>query len=263
MMRLPVLLYHHVGPLRGGTFHNLTVSPERFEQHVRRLARLGYVGIRPADWIRWRREGTHFPERPVLITFDDGYADLAEHALPLLRRYNFGAAVFVVTTQLGGTNTWDEARGSAPHRLLTADQIRNWAASGIEFGAHGRTHSELTTLPPDRLRDEVVGSGEELGNVLGSRVVSFAYPYGAGNKDVVDCVRGAFDCAFTADEAVAGINDFETDPHLLRRTVVQSGDSALDVECRARWGFSPKQRLRDRIRLRTRLRNARHTLFCA
>lgn len=115
-MRLPVLLYHHVGPSRPGSIPGLTVSPQRFERHVRWLARRGYTGICPSDWARWRREGKGLPHKPVLLTFDDGYEDLVEHAFPVLRRYGFGAAVYIVTGQLGGTNAWDQASISSRFR---------------------------------------------------------------------------------------------------------------------------------------------------
>ncbi len=253
-MRLPVLLYHHVGPPRPGTYPTLTVSPERFERHVRWLARRGYHGIRPTDWLRWRREGRALPDKPVLLTFDDGYADLVEYALPVLRRYGFGAAVYIVTGQLGGTNAWDEAQGSGTHRLMTAEQIRYWAMQGIEFGAHSRTHTDLTTLSAKDLADEVQGSASDLGRLLGTDVASFAYPRGFYNQGVLDGVRGAFDLAFIAGAQSQGMNHLLTDPYLLRRTMVQPGDSLLDIECRARWGRSPIERLRARLRLRSRLK---------
>jgi glycosyltransferase involved in cell wall biosynthesis/peptidoglycan/xylan/chitin deacetylase (PgdA/CDA1 family) len=253
-MRLPVFLYHHVGPSRPGTVAGLTVSPGRFASHMRWLARRGFQGIRPADWARWRREGKGLPEKPVLITFDDGYADLVEHALPVLQRYGFGAAVYIVTAQLGGTNAWDEARGCSTMRLMTADQICHWAARGIEFGAHSRTHADLTALRGDELLEEAQGSGQDLERVLGSRVVSFAYPYGFHNQAVNDCVRGAFELAFIADDNNEGLNDLQTDPHLLLRTMVQSRDSLLATECRARWGHNPFLNLRGRIALRSRLK---------
>jgi glycosyltransferase involved in cell wall biosynthesis/peptidoglycan/xylan/chitin deacetylase (PgdA/CDA1 family) len=255
-MRLPVLLYHHVGPLCPGTVAGLTVSPERFEGHVRWLARRGYTGICPADWLRWRREGKGLPDKPVLLTFDDGYADLVEYALPVLRRYGFGAAVYIVTGQLGGTNAWDEARGSGTHNLMTGDQIRYWATQGIEFGSHSRTHAELTTLSANELAEEVVGSGKALESILGSRVVSFAYPYGFHNQAVDDCVRGAYDLAFIADDNNEGMNHLLTDPHLLLRTMVQTDDSLVALECRARWGRNPFLNLRARVGLRSRLKRA-------
>jgi len=260
-VRLPVLLYHHVGPVRPGTIRGLTLSPERFERQMGWLARRGYIGIRPSDWVRWRREGKGLPEKPVLLTFDDGYADLTEYALPVLRRYSFGAVVFVVTGQVGGTNAWDEARGSGTHQLMTAEQIRYWAAQGIEFGAHSRTHADLTTLAPHGLEQEVIGSGSDLSSIVGSRVVSFAYPYGAYNQTVCDCVRGAFDLAFCADDRMEGMNHLLTDPCLLRRTMVQTGDSLLALESRVRWGRNPIQNVRARVSLRSRLKRAARFLF--
>ncbi len=260
-MRLPVLLYHHVGPLRPRTVPGLTVSPERFERHVCWLARRGYTGICPAHWVRWRREGKGLPDKPVLLTFDDGYADLAEYALPVLRRYGFGAAVYIVTGQLGGTNAWDEARGSGTLHLMSAEQIRYWARQGIEFGSHSRTHADLTTLSGNDLSEEVVGSGEDLEAILGSRVVSFAYPYGFHNQAVDDCVRSAYDLAFIADDDNEGMNHLQTDPHLLLRTMVQTDDSLVALECRARWGRNPFLNLRARVGLRSRLKRAASTVL--
>jgi glycosyltransferase involved in cell wall biosynthesis/peptidoglycan/xylan/chitin deacetylase (PgdA/CDA1 family) len=260
-MRLPVLLYHHVGPLRPGTIPGLTVSPQRFERQVRWLARRGYQGIRPADWLRWRHEGKGLPDKPVLLTFDDGYADLVEYALPVLRCYGFGAAVYIVTRQLGGTNAWDEARGSDTHRLMTAEQIRYWATQGIEFGAHSRTHADLTTLSASELSEEVAGSGQDLESILGSRVVSFAYPYGFHNQAVDDCVRGTFDLAFLADDHAEGLNHLLTDPFQMRRTMVQTNDSLVALESRVRWGRNPFENLRARIGLRTRLKRATRSIL--
>ena len=252
--RLPALLYHNVGPEREGTMRGLTVSPERFERHVRWLARRGYKGICPSDWLRWRKEGRGLPEKPVLITFDDGYEDLGEHALPVLRRYGFGGVVYVATKLLGETNEWDEDRGWGTMRLMTADQIRFWATEGIEFGAHSRTHADLTSLGSEELTEEVAGSARDLESLLGTRIVSFAYPYGFYSQNVVECVRSEFDLAFIADDDDEGLNDLRTDPHLLLRTMVQSDDSLLALECRARWGRYPLLQLWDRVRIRVALR---------
>jgi len=259
--RLPVLCYHHVGPGQPGTLPTLTVSPERFERQVRWLARRGYQGIRPADWLRWRLEGKGLPDKPVLCTFGDGDADLAAYAYPVLRRYGFGAVVYVVTGRFGGTNAWDEVRGSGTHRLMTAEQIRYWAEQGIEFGAHSQSHADLSSLTPEQLKEEVVGSGNALASLLGSRVISFAYPYGHYNYAALNCVRANFDLAFAIDPKFKGINYLVTDPHLLWRTMVQPGDSVVDVESRARWGFSPLLRLRARLRLRSRVKRAVRLVF--
>ena len=134
---------------------------------------------------------------------------------------------------------------------MTAEQIREWAAHGIEFGAHSRTHPDLTALSQAALVEEVAGSGQDLAGIVGTRVVSFAYPYGFHNEPVLNCVRGAFDLAFGTDE---GLNDIATDPYLLLRTMVQPTDSWMDLRWRVRLGWNPLQRLRTRIaRARGRL----------
>jgi peptidoglycan/xylan/chitin deacetylase (PgdA/CDA1 family)/glycosyltransferase involved in cell wall biosynthesis len=252
--KCPSLLYHHVGPFRPGTYRSLTVSPEHFEQQIRWLARRGYVGITPSDWLRWRREGKGLPEKPILITFDDGYADTAEYAFPILRKYGFVATMFVVTGQFGGTNTWDEDRGSGTLHLMSAEQICRWAAQGIEFGAHSRTHPELTKLSPAECLAEIAGSKSDLAALLGSAAVSFAYPYGDQNEAVCDLVRGEFDIAFSIQE---GINYLRTDPHLLLRAYVGPDDSLAAFAFNLRRGGVKKIRdLRIKLGLRTRLRRA-------
>lgn len=251
-VRLPVLLYHHVGPRRPGTRPWLTVSAQQFERDICWLSRRGYRGIRLCDWLQWCRHGTRLPANPVLLTFDDGYADVADYALPVLRHHGFGALVFVVTGHVGGTNAWDEARGSGTHRLMDAEQLRYWASEGIDFGAHSRTHADLTAVREKSLLEEVAGSGEDLARILACQPASFAYPYGVYDRAALDSARGAFATAFTTDE---GLNSLRTDSHVLRRTMVLPGDSLLDLKLRLRWGWNPIQHLRARVRLRTRLKN--------
>jgi GT2 family glycosyltransferase/peptidoglycan/xylan/chitin deacetylase (PgdA/CDA1 family) len=243
-MRLPVLLYHHVGPLRPGTYPELTISPETFERQMRWLARRGYMGVPPSAWLAWCREGRALPGKPVLLTFDDAYADLTEHAFPVLRRHGFSAAVFVVTGQIGGTNAWDEKLGSATHQLMTAEQIRYWAGQGIEFGAHSRSHADLRALQGSDLADEVTGSGRDLAELLRTRVLSFAYPYGTHNDAVRKQVGDSYALACGVEE---GLNFLKTRLSLLRRTMVQPDDTFSDFACRVRYGWSPIQRFRGRV----------------
>jgi peptidoglycan/xylan/chitin deacetylase (PgdA/CDA1 family) len=248
---LPALLYHHIGPLREGTYPSLTITPEKFDLQMRWLELRGYVGVRISDYFSRHQSQKKLPKKPILLTFDDAYADLTKYALPTLKRLGFGGVVFVVTGQIGGTNTWDTARGSGVHDLMSASQIIEWAEAGIEFGAHSRTHVDLTTLDESRLCSEVQGSAADLSNLLGGTVQSFAYPYGAFNDSVQKCVRNSFDLAFTIEE---GLNSSETDYHRLRRSMVTSNDTLLDFDCRVRLGCSPIQRFRSRLRLRSRAR---------
>ncbi|HEY1803097.1 MAG TPA: glycosyltransferase [Terracidiphilus sp.] len=256
----PALMYHHVGPAHPGTSPEWTVSPEQFERQIRWLARRGYVGIRPSDWLRWRKEGTGLREKIVLLTFDDAYSDTAEYALPILRRYGFSAGVFVVTKRIGGTNTWDEAQGSGTLQLMTAEQIRFWAGQGIEFGAHGRTHADLTTLSQAECLEEIAGSKNDLADLLGSPVISFSYPYGNYNDTICELVRNNFDLAFGSEE---GLNYLKGDPYLLRRVCIGPDDSLIKFGLSIRYGGLKRFRdLRVKLGVRTRLKSAfrRHAL---
>ena len=242
-VRLPVLLYHHVGIPREGTWPSLTVSPERFEAHMAWLKGRGYVGIRSSDWLAWRQEGRPLPPRPVLLTFDDAYADTAEHAFPVLQRHGFGAAVFAVTARLGRVSTWDEPLGWTGQRLMTPEQVRHWAARGIEFGAHGRTHPDLRALDDRALEQEVLGSADDVEDLLGAPPVAFSYPYGLSDDRVRAAVRRRFRLAFTVE---LGLNDLGTDPYRLRRTTIEPSHSRVDLVCAVRSGGNRKTYL-DRI----------------
>jgi peptidoglycan/xylan/chitin deacetylase (PgdA/CDA1 family)/GT2 family glycosyltransferase len=245
-LRVPTLLYHHVGPHRSNVFPGLTISPECFARQVKWLADHGYVGIRPADWLAWCHEGKPLPRKPVLLTFDDAYADLAEHAFPVLRHYGFQAAVYVVTGQVGRTNSWDERQGWQSLPLMAADDIRRWASQGVEFGAHGRTHTDLRTLTPTQLEEEIRGSEKDLAEMLDSRVLSFAYPYGAYSEAAREAVRSVFQLAFTTDR---GLNDLHTDLHRLRRTRVLAWDSLCQFACHVHFGRAPLESHRMRLAL--------------
>jgi len=249
------LMYHRVGPPRPGTPPALTVLPEEFERQIRRLVQWGYIGIRPTDWLSWSNGSRQLVRKPILITFDDAYADTADFALPVILQYGFSAAVYVVTGRVGKTNTWDEAEGSAALNLMTEEQIRSWTKRGIEFGAHSRTHPDLTKLSAEELEGEVAGSKQDLAFLLGAPVLSFAYPYGAYNQAVYNTVRKEFALAFTIQE---GMIRAHHDPHLLRRACVSPTTSSIEFAVDARFGggFKWLRDLRARLALRTRLARA-------
>jgi glycosyltransferase involved in cell wall biosynthesis/peptidoglycan/xylan/chitin deacetylase (PgdA/CDA1 family) len=248
------LMYHHVGPWKPGTSPEWTVSPRQFERQIRWLARRGYVGIRPSDWLRWRREGVGLSKKSILITFDDAYADIDQTALPILKRYGFGAAVFVVSGRIGGTNTWDEAQGSGTLQLMTAEQIRYWSQQGIEFGAHGRTHADLTRLPEAECLDEIAGSRNDLVDKLGLQITSFSYPFGEFNDTVRDIVGRHFELGFCSIE---GFNYLKSDPQLLRRVVVGPSNSIIQFALLIYFGgFQRFRNWRIKLAFRTRIKKA-------
>jgi murein biosynthesis integral membrane protein MurJ len=179
-----VLMYHSVDT--GDDPYRITVSPARFEQQMEWLKRRGLRGTSMRELLdaadRGRAAGL------VGITFDDGYADFATHALPVLARHGFTATVFLVAGKLGGSNDWDE---HGPRKsLMTAEQVRTASHMGIEIGSHAIAHTRLSEADTDLLRSEVIESREQLEAVVGAPVLGFCYPYGDVPHDV-DVLRDA------------------------------------------------------------------------
>lgn len=240
----PVLLYHHVGEQRAGTNPLMTITPHQFVSQMGWLARHGYTGIGPARWLAWRDGAASLPRKPVIITFDDAYADIATHALPVLLAHGFTAAVFVPTAHIGGTNAWDIEGGwaTSPLPLLDADAIAHWHGLGIEFGAHSHTHRDLRALDAAALEAEMAGSATALAHLLGERPVAFAYPHGLHDARVRAAAARVFRLAFTCDED--GLNYHDTPAERLRRVIVLPHESQLEFGLRVRLGWTPVEWLR-------------------
>jgi peptidoglycan/xylan/chitin deacetylase (PgdA/CDA1 family) len=243
-LTLPVLLYHRIAPDLDGPCPELTISPQDFKCQLDWLVEHRYSSIRPSDWLG-ACNGATLPPRPVLITFDDAYADTARYGLPVLIRHGFLGAVYVITHRIGHTVEWDG------RPVMTEEQIKAWAAEGVEFGAHSRTHPDLTKLSPHRLANEIIGSKDDLENITGARVSSFAYPYGVHNEEVRNCVKSAFDLAFTCED---GMSRLASDPILVPRIEIRPSRFAMNFALQVKLGYDPVRRLRRRVALRSRIR---------
>jgi len=203
---IPILLYHKIGrPARGSRRPGQCVSTRLFRRHLAYLARYGYECISLLDVVRADRAR---PPRPVVITFDDGYRCLYEHALPALAELGWTATVFLVADGLGGTNAWEQAAGDVEEPLLGLAEIQEMRAAGLEFGSHTRSHPRLTELSEAEARAEIADSRARLAEALGAPCDSFAYPYGDWNPQVRDLVEEAgYQAACTTHRAAARRTD--------------------------------------------------------
>ncbi|HEV7721020.1 MAG TPA: polysaccharide deacetylase family protein [Iamia sp.] len=205
---VPVLLYHGVAPSAPPGLQPWVMHPDRFAAHLDLIVARGLTPLRVSDLVDAYRGEREMPERPVVITFDDGLADFAEHAWPALRERDLTATLYVVAGALGGTADWLDDIGGPPPAMLTWDQVRALDAEGCEIGAHSLTHPELDTLRRRAIEDEVSHSRREISTHLGAPVRSFAYPHGYHDRRVRAAVVAAgYDSACAVREALSSRDD--------------------------------------------------------
>jgi peptidoglycan/xylan/chitin deacetylase (PgdA/CDA1 family) len=192
MRRISILTYHSLDI--GGSV--VSIEPGAFAGQMASLASRGFRGISLREAINHRTDRGSWPEDRVVITFDDGYANMYEEAMPALAKHGFTATVFIVSGHIGGYNDWTAPpAGLGKRAMLTWEQVSNLAAAGIEIGAHTRNHPDLRGLSPPESEDEIVASREEIENRLGQTVESFAFPYGHTSRDSMEIVRREFRAA--------------------------------------------------------------------
>ena len=182
----PVFMYHSISPSTEPDPHRLRVSPDRLDRHLRLLGRLGLRGVSLSELLRAAERGA--ARGLVGLTFDDGYTDYLEHALPVLQRHGMTSTLYVVAGRLGGRNQWDEG---PRWDLIDADQVRAVAAAGQEVGSHTMTHPHLAGADPATLAAEISGSRKVLTDVLQAEVAGFCYPYGEFDAAAADAVQAA------------------------------------------------------------------------
>lgn len=250
--RLTVLMFHRVGTDASDAIGLEPVSPQRFERYLRWISAAGYTPIALSDWRAARRSGAMRIRRPVLITFDDAYAELAAAALPALARKRFPAVVFVPTDFIGGSNQWDRVHGFDPLPLLDAQAIASWASQGIAFGSHGGSHVDLAAQPSGAVREEMARSARRLREITGAAPDAIAYPFGRVDARVRDEAAGRFSLGFTTE---AGRNGLSDDPLLLRRAAVPPAASWLRFRFILAFGFDPVYRWAAAFRPRRWLKN--------
>ena len=184
---VPILMYHEIAA-RPETASRLAVPPAAFAAQLAYLHDAGYSTVTFADAAAaLAGETGRLPARPVVLTFDDGFADFHREALPLLRRYGFTATVFVTTgwiADAGGHRSGDQ-----PGQMLSWNQIREAAWAGVEIGAHSHGHPQLDQIEPGRLRRELAVSKALLEDGIGQAVPSLAYPFGYSSAGVRQTAR--------------------------------------------------------------------------
>lgn len=188
MLNIPILMYHNIGePPEGARLRGLYVRTGAFGRQMWLLKLLGYKGLSMSaamPYLRGEKSG-----RVAVITFDDGYLDTLENALPILNTFGFSATCYFVSGRTGESNDWDAAALNVRKQLMSNEQIKAWQAAGMEVGAHSRTHPRLTACTDAELQAELAGSKADLEALTGAPVTQFCYPYGDLDARVADAAR--------------------------------------------------------------------------
>jgi glycosyltransferase involved in cell wall biosynthesis/peptidoglycan/xylan/chitin deacetylase (PgdA/CDA1 family) len=221
---VPILMYHAFA--RPGEPASQFVLPIRqFERQMAWLKRLNYHVLSLEDFLRYRRQHCLPPARSVVITIDDGYAEIATDIFPILCGYEFPVTVFLVSGKVGGCNDWSQDDALSGRRLLSWTDIKETARAGLDYGAHTRSHAVLTDMPPEQICDEIAGSKVDLERVLQKPIAAFAYPYGQFDERL----QAAVDQAgfWGACSVESGLNSWSTPLTALRRLEVEGTWSLL------------------------------------
>jgi peptidoglycan/xylan/chitin deacetylase (PgdA/CDA1 family) len=221
---VPVLMYHSVSEHPPTATRRLSVHPREFDAQLRLLRREGFTAVPFGEYAAALTGGTPLPERTVVLTFDDGYADFHEQALPVLDAHGFTATVFVTTGWLDDAG--DDAAGRPLDRMLSWSQVRELDSAGVEIGAHSHSHAQLDQLPSRAVEEELRRSKELLEERTGRQVSTLAYPFGYSSRRVRDAVAAA---GYRHAAAVANrMPSARPDPMALPRlTVRRSTDLGL------------------------------------
>jgi peptidoglycan/xylan/chitin deacetylase (PgdA/CDA1 family) len=178
--RVPILAFHKVDPrFEWGVTRT---TPKQFRKILHFLKSNGYQTVSLRDLLY---PNSPLPEKPVVLTFDDSYESLYEHACPAMMEYGFTGAVFVITDYIGALNRWDVNLGWLAFSHLAWDQILEMRKYGFEFGSHTHRHPDLTRVSDERIVHELEYSKKILEDRLGEEVPFISFPFGRYNENVV------------------------------------------------------------------------------
>jgi peptidoglycan/xylan/chitin deacetylase (PgdA/CDA1 family) len=172
---IPILAYHRINYEK----NDMTVQPREFEAQLQYLQREGYTSVTLDEVIDYMQGRRTLPAKPIVFTFDDGYQDNYDIAVPLLRKYGFKAIIFVITDNIGKPG------------YLTWQQMKAVQERAISIGSHTLSHVDLTQLAAEEASQEARRSKQWLETGLGTPTEFFAYPYGRHNQQVIAALKSA------------------------------------------------------------------------
>lgn len=229
---LPVFTYHHVDPKPK---NEIAITPGQFEQHLRILRDMGYQTITARELVDHQTRGTALPEKPVMITFDDGWRTQYTRAWPLLKKYGFKATFFV--------NPQPISQGYRAY--MSQGMVATLAQAGNDIESHTWKHTRLTrrreqaatTFQKSNL-SALTNANDWIRKVAGAPPVAISYPYGIYDLETVGFVQAVgYKAGFTVDESVADARKW--DRFQMKRFTINSWESETSFKRRLLSGPLP------------------------
>ena len=211
------IVYHSISESNNIPQWPWEVTLEQFEQQLDLLLSQGWQTCCFRDLSHPEK----LSEKTVLITFDDGYENNFAAAQALHKR-GMCATWFIVSNDIGGISSWSDP-GTMPRTMLSAEQLLEMDEMGMEIGAHTMSHCKLAQVSLEQAVQEVTESKSKLTQIMGKEVISFCYPYGNHNDNVVEAVRTAgykYACV-----TFNGWVNYDPDPLRIRRIAIYAADS--------------------------------------
>ena len=177
-MAIPILLYHSVSNEASPRFRRWTVRPSRFVEQMAFLAEGGYGAITVSEYARCMLGEGELGAKPVVITFDDGFADFGATALPILREFGLRSTLYLTTRYLDGTSRWLAPVGEESRPMMKWADVAGIGGDIVEIGSHGHAHRQLDTLSLRHAIDDITHSKTLLETRLGVGIRTLAYPHG-------------------------------------------------------------------------------------
>lgn len=239
---LPILMYHKIGdPPAGSKLKKLWVSVPKLRQQMAYLSRNGYHPITFRDLYNHWDGIRPLPEKPVLITFDDGYLNNYTEAFPVLNEFGFTATLYVVVQTVGWDNKWHDPASEIRIPMISWDQLKELQKAGWEIGSHTMNHPRLDKIERKEAVAEIEKSRRIIGEFLGEVPLSFAYPYGNGADDkTLQAVvkENGYRTAVSVHSGKWNVDHMKADPYVLPRAFVRGDENIYDFHLQMTRGRS-------------------------
>ncbi|MDZ5254502.1 polysaccharide deacetylase family protein [Clostridium sp. LIBA-8841] len=214
-MNIPILCYHDV-TANNPNNNGLLISPEKFKEQLQYLKDNNYTPITLDELYDYLRNNKEIPEKPVVITFDDGYKGNYEYAYPILKEFKFPATMFVISNYVGGSD------------FMTTEQIKEMSNNGIQIESHTSKHDDLSKLNETEQVETLKNSKTSLEKIIEKPVNFVAYPFGRHNPSTrIAAEKAGYKLGFNLNGNFADRKDHNFN---MDRIYVNGNDSLKEFE---------------------------------